>query len=277
MRLAEALQLECIRTEVEAASRREVLRRVAAVCGEAGVVAGDGEDAVYAALCEREKIGSTGFGHGVAIPHCRLDRLSSFSAGVLVLKGSVDFDSVDNEPVDIVPFLVGPAGRSRAHLTLLSCLAQLLRSRDVRRSLRSAEDPRRVLDILTGEAPSSGALSVPFERPDGAGGTRLMHVFVQDEEIFDDVLQVFAATETFSAMVLEAHESTDYLARTPLFAGFWNAEMQTFNRIIVATVKEELVNAVIRNIEYVCGRLDEREGIMVTVAPLAHVAGSLES
>jgi PTS system nitrogen regulatory IIA component len=275
MRLADALRAEYVRTGVPADSREGVLRTVAGVLGEAAGLSDETRDAVYAALCERESIGSTGFGHGVAIPHCRVEGAEGFHAGLLVLADSVEFDSVDGEPVDIVPFLVGPPDRSRAHLTLLSCLAQLLRSERVRRSVRAAQTPREAYAVLTGEAPSDGAKAAAPSPGDGQ--TRLVHVFVQDEEIFDDVLQVFAATETFSAMVLEAHESTDYLARTPLFAGFWDAEMQSFNRIIVATVKDELVNAVVRNIEYVCGRLDEREGIMVTVGPPLRVAGKLET
>ncbi len=274
MKLTDALGVDCIRTGVEAGSSNGVLRAIAELLAESGRVSKELRNSVYAGLRDREQIGSTGFGDGVAIPHCRVEGLDGFAAGVLVLDESVDFDAADGEPVDIVPFLVGPAGRAKAHLTLLSCLAQLLRSSSVRKSIRSADDPEGVFAVLTGGIPTAEPGAEPFE---SRGEMRLMHVFVQDEGIFDEVLQVFAATETYSAMVMEAHESTDYLARTPLFAGFWDGEMRAFNRIIVATVRSELVNAVIRNIEYVCGRLDEREGIMVTVSPLLIVAGSLET
>lgn len=273
MKLIDALGVDCIRTGVEAESRDGVLHAIAELLAECGRVSEELRDSVYAELRNREDIGSTGFGRGVAIPHCRVEALQAFSAGVLVLRQSVDFDAADGEPVDIVPFVVGPAGRAKAHLTLLSCLAQLLRSSSVRKSLRSADDAQEVFTVLTGEIPTAA----PGAEVSGSRGEmRLVHVFVQDEDIFDEILQVFAATETYSAMVMEAHESTDYLAKTPLFAGFWDGEMRAFNRIIIATVRDELVNAVIRNIEYVCGRLDQREGIMVTVSPLLTVAGSLE-
>ena len=272
MKLTDALRADCIRTGVRADSRDGVLEKIADVLTESGSVPESLREDVYAALRNREEIGSTGFGNGVAIPHCRVEGLDGFFAGVLLLEASVDFEAVDGEPVRIIPFLVGPDDRARAHLTLLSCLAQLLRSKEIRKSLLSSGDAGEVYGILTSGLPAEGP-----ETPAGeaGGGMRLVHVFVQEEDLFDEVLQVFAATETFSTVVLEAHESTDYLAKTPLFAGFWDAEMRTFNRVILATVKEELVNAVVRNIEYVCGRLDEREDIMVTVSPLLQVAGRL--
>lgn len=273
MKLAEVLSRDCIRTGVTASSKDQVLQLIAETLTASGRLPEELSKRVYQELRHREEIGSTGFGNGAAIPHCRVNALEDFLAGMLVIQGKgVDFDSVDGEPVRIVPYLVGPADRSRGHLSLLSSIAQLLRSRDVRRELAASESPDEVFAILTEDSSEADAAG------EGVGGQRemrLMHVFVQDEEVFDQVLQVFAAAENFSTMVLEAHESTDYLARTPLFAGFWDAEMQTFNRVIVATVKAELVNAVIRNIEFVCGKLDQRDGIMVTVAPLLQVSGSL--
>ena len=76
-------------------------------------------------------------------------------------------------------------------------------------------------------------------------------------------------------MVLEAHESTDYLMKGPFFAGFWDSSVQRFNRLIVAVVRDELVNYTVRSIEYACGDLADRDDILVTVTDLHYTLGSL--
>ena len=104
----------------------------------------------------------------------------------------------------------------------------------------------------------------------------MLHVFIQDEDLFDDLLQVFAGSESTSAMILETHESTDYMRKMPLFAGFWNTDLRHFNRMIVAVVRDELVSSTIRNIEYICGKISERDDLMITVTDLHNVLGSLD-
>ncbi len=77
-------------------------------------------------------------------------------------------------------------------------------------------------------------------------------------------------------MVVEAHESTEYLSSMPVFAGFWNSELSSFNRIIIAVVKDSLVNQTIRQIEYVSGDLAGQNEVMITVSDLHHALGSLD-
>ena len=119
--------------------------------------------------------------------------------------------------------------------------------------------------------------SSPDEDSSVQSGKKLLHVFVQDESVFDELLQVFATAETTSSMIMDADESTRYLMDIPFYAGFWNTDIQHFNRIIVSVIRNELVNATIRNIEFICGPLSERTDIMITVSDLHSVHGSLES
>ena len=130
----------------------------------------------------------------------------------------------------------------------------------------SAEDAYRT---VTGLIRTEDA--VPPRRP----GKKMVHVFVQNEDLFDDILQIFTGSESVSALVLEAHESTDYLMKGPFFAGFWDTSVQQFNRLIVAVVRDELINGVVRSIEYACGKLSERDDILVTVTDLHYTLGSL--
>jgi hypothetical protein len=145
----------------------------------------------------------------------------------------------------------------------------MLRTKDFRKQLLQCGDTEQLQDLIMSQS------YVEDETPPRRPGMKMMHVFVRNEDIFDDLLQVFASSESISALVVETHESTDFLMKSPLFAGFWNTDIRRFNRLIVAVVRDELVNATVRNIEYICGKLSERDDILLTVTDLHYVLGSL--
>jgi len=98
---------------------------------------------------ERERLGSTGVGNGVALPHARIEGLDSVIAGFARLSEPMDFDSVDGRPVDLVAFLLAPADAAGAHLRALARVSRLLRREENRSRLRSAPDAQSVFTILS--------------------------------------------------------------------------------------------------------------------------------
>lgn len=95
---------------------------------------------IYNALIAREKYGTTGFGNGIAIPHCRL-KFCKKPIGVLVkLKTPIDFDALDHQPVDLVFFLIVPEAAHDEHLNLLAQVASVLDKNAYRISLRDCQD-----------------------------------------------------------------------------------------------------------------------------------------
>ncbi|TRX76235.1 PTS IIA-like nitrogen regulatory protein PtsN [Pseudomonas mangiferae] len=91
-------------------------------------------------LIAREKLGSTGFGNGIAIPHCRLAGCASPISAVLRLEAPVDFDAIDGAPVDLLFVLLVPQAATDEHLELLRQIASMLDRGDVRERLRQAPD-----------------------------------------------------------------------------------------------------------------------------------------
>ncbi|OPL18037.1 MAG: hypothetical protein AVO35_07720 [Candidatus Aegiribacteria sp. MLS_C] len=267
--LLDALDPGLIEYRTDLSGKEGVLRRIAVLAAGSGKTGAAVEDRIFDALMERESLGSTGFGHGVAIPHCRTGSMETFMAGLLVSSEGIDFDSIDGERVRIFPFVIGPESEPRVYLRLLASIAQIFRHEDTRKAILSLRDPEEVRRLLREQA------SPKDETPPRRPGMKMMHVFVQNEEIFDDILQVFTGSDSISAMVLEARESTDYLMKGPFFDGFWDSKVQRFSRLIVAVVRDELVNSAVRSIEYVCGRLSDRDDIMVTVTDLRCTLGSL--
>ncbi|WP_339436114.1 PTS IIA-like nitrogen regulatory protein PtsN [Pseudomonas sp. EL_65y_Pfl1_R32] len=106
---------------------------------------------VYEALIAREKLGSTGFGNGIAIPHCRLKGCETPVSALLHLDHPIDFDAIDGAPVDLLFVLLVPEAATDAHLELLRQIASMLDRKDVRDKLRSASSNEALYQVVLDE------------------------------------------------------------------------------------------------------------------------------
>lgn len=107
---------------------------------------------VFDCLVGRERLGSTGLGHGIAIPHGRVKNLDRITGALVRLDQGVDFDALDGEPVDIVCALVVPPEAAEAHLQLLAFLASLFSQAEVRERLRRARSAEELYSALAEQA-----------------------------------------------------------------------------------------------------------------------------
>ncbi|KPB81075.1 PTS IIA-like nitrogen-regulatory protein PtsN [Pseudomonas syringae pv. maculicola] len=137
---------------VPGGSKKRVLEEIANLIGRE--VPGMDSDTVFTSLVAREKLGSTGFGNGIAIPHCRLPGCDEPVSAVIHLANPIDFDAIDGAPVDLLFVLLVPQAATDAHLELLRQIASMLDRADVRERLRSAKSGEAlyqvVLDVQNG-------------------------------------------------------------------------------------------------------------------------------
>lgn len=144
---------------VDAKSKKQLFQVLSAQLvstGALGACALNARD-IALSVMERERLGSTGVGSGVAIPHARLEGLDKVMALFARLETPLDYDAVDDRPVDLVIMLVAPAHAGGDHLRALAQVSRLLRRTDMRQRLRAAPNPEAVLALLkegrqTGEA-----------------------------------------------------------------------------------------------------------------------------
>ncbi|RMH52892.1 MAG: PTS sugar transporter subunit IIA [Zetaproteobacteria bacterium] len=108
-------------------------------------------DQVMELVMARERLGSTGIGHGVALPHCRMPGLTRPVVVLLRHRRGIDFDAIDGRPVHLVVLLLVPDDDDRGHLDLLARLARRLQSADLRRRLMELEDPEEVSALFREE------------------------------------------------------------------------------------------------------------------------------
>ncbi len=118
-------------------SKKQAIQELAA---RAAKLTGQNERGIFETLLQREKLGSTGIGHGVAIPHGKLVKLDKLFGLFARLDRPVDFEALDGQPVDLVFVLLAPEGAGADHLKALARIARLLRDSDIARKLRESRD-----------------------------------------------------------------------------------------------------------------------------------------
>jgi PTS system nitrogen regulatory IIA component len=154
MDLADILAEDSVLTCTGVTDKRQLFEVLADKAAEqTGLAASE----IVSALEAREELGSTGLGNGIAIPHGKLKGLSGVIAVFARLDQPIEFDAVDDQPVDLVMLLLAPVGAGADHLKALSRVARLLRTEAVVDELRSSNDIARMRDILTPSAESDCA------------------------------------------------------------------------------------------------------------------------
>jgi len=136
------------------ASKRQLFQDLAATAAEA---TGLDQAAILAALNQREKLGTTGIGEGIAIPHARVKDLGSLIGFFARLASPVDYDALDDAPVDLVFLLLAPEEATNTQLKALARIARLLRDPKICARLRGDLSAGQLYELLTGRHPVDGA------------------------------------------------------------------------------------------------------------------------
>lgn len=140
--------------DLKAGSKKQLLSELSRVAAE---VAGLHERQVFDVLVERERLGSTGLGNGIAIPHGRIAGLTRVYEVFARVHTPVDFESLDNQPVDLVYMLLAPADAGADHLKALSRVSRLLRDAPTCAKLRGSDSEAALTSVLIAPYPVSHA------------------------------------------------------------------------------------------------------------------------
>ena len=154
MRISDLLTPKSVTTRLKAANKKQALQDLAK---RAAPLMGVEERQLFETLIERERLGSTGIGNGVAVPHGRLPGLSAPRGFFARLEKPVDFEAVDNRPVDLIFLLVTPEGASGDHLKALALVSRLLRDRMRCEKLRGTDRADALYALLVDHAASDAA------------------------------------------------------------------------------------------------------------------------
>ncbi|MCV0394983.1 MAG: PTS IIA-like nitrogen regulatory protein PtsN [Rhizobiaceae bacterium] len=153
MDLSDLIETPAVMPTVRANSKKQLLQILAE---KAAAITGIPEREIFDTILQREKLGSTGVGNGVAIPHGKLPAATRITGVFARLEAPVDFDSLDDQPVDLVFLLLAPEGAGADHLKALSRIARVLRDADTVAKIRGTDNAAAIHSFLS-KAPASNA------------------------------------------------------------------------------------------------------------------------
>lgn len=153
MDLTDLVQPKAIIPNLKASSKKQVLQELAR---KAADVTGADQREIFEVLIERERLGTTGVGHGIAIPHGKLPKLDRLQGVFAKMDQPIAFDAIDDEPVDLIFLLLAPESAGADHLKALARVSRLLRDQSVCTKLRGCESADAIY-ALFGEATASHA------------------------------------------------------------------------------------------------------------------------
>ena len=154
MEISDLLTPQAVIAKLRATSKKQVLQELAKRASE---LVGEHERAIFDVLLERERLGTTGVGGGVAIPHGKLASLPRMLGVFARLEKPVDFESIDEQPVDLIFMLLAPASAGADHLKALARVSRLLRDRKICEKLRGSDTADALYALLTEHAANSHA------------------------------------------------------------------------------------------------------------------------
>jgi len=153
MDLPSLLTPDAVRVVSDVTSKKRLMQKIAEI---ASTLVDVPQSGIFDALQERESLGPTGVGKGVALPHARLPGLEAVHGAFLRLEHPIDFDSVDRQPVDIVFALFAPSDSGVDHLKALALVSRTLRDEALCNKLRANSDPITLHTLITdGKAPQA--------------------------------------------------------------------------------------------------------------------------
>lgn len=151
MNIMEFLDAKAVTCDVKSQAKDTVIKEMVALLAEAGSIKEKDTEKIVAILLEREALGSTGIGHGVAIPHGKSNCVTSLISAFGVSKSGMNFDSLDGEPVRLFFLLLAPEDSAGPHLKALARISRLLKDKHFRETLIAAKDEKLLVKIIRDE------------------------------------------------------------------------------------------------------------------------------
>ncbi|MCW8836637.1 MAG: PTS IIA-like nitrogen regulatory protein PtsN [Rhodospirillales bacterium] len=154
MEITDLISPKAVVADLKATSKKQALQELATLASE---LTGLHERAIFDVLLERERLGTTGIGNGIAIPHGKLPQLERLYGVFARLSKPINFDSIDDQPVDLIFLLLAPESAGADHLKALARVSRLLRDKAACEKLRGSENPEALFALLTEESEKNAA------------------------------------------------------------------------------------------------------------------------
>ncbi len=154
MEIADLISTDSVIADLRATSKKQALQDLSQ---KAAAITGLHERAIFDVLMERERLGTTGVGNGIAIPHGKMANLDRLYGLFARLERPIDFQSIDERPVDLIFLLLAPETAGADHLKALARVSRLLRDKNICEKLRGTDEVEALYALLTEAAANQAA------------------------------------------------------------------------------------------------------------------------
>jgi nitrogen PTS system EIIA component len=269
MSLSEIIKLECCEVDFVATDKDQAMHKLAALLRRSRELRDFTEDKIYNSLKEREDMGSTGFSHGIAIPHCQLEGLEKFVISIAVSKKGINFDSLDKKKSKIFITIVGPKTQRNEHLKLLAATSHILKEPGVVDNLIQTTTKINLYEEFLRNAANG------VEKISRKGQDKLMILIVKDENIMQDITEVFIEYGIQESTIINSQQMENLLSNVPLFMGFFNftGDKAPTSKLIFVKISKDHINAIIKGLEDIFGDLDSYSDLGIMVLDLFYSKG----
>lgn len=269
MNLAEIIKLESCVIDLQAKDKDAALKNIAALFKRSIEDPKITQEMIYEGLSSREKLGSTGFANGIAMPHCQIEMLEKFYVSLAICPAGVDFDSIDHKKSKIFVSIIGPSGQQDSHLQLLAAFSRILREPGVANNLLKAKSRINLYEEMLMHADKNHGLT------SYKGTDKLLMLFVLDDDIMDDITETFIEYGVQEAVVIDASNMDSLVSKVPLFMGFFNftADKSFAAKVVLAKISADHINAITVGLEDVFGDLDNFAGLKLLAIDLFYSKG----
>jgi len=275
MDVSRILSVDGCSVHLGAKNAQEVLEELTGLIMKSPAASELTSERIVEGLRLREELGSTGFGDGVAIPHCKLPGMKDFVLALGISSAGVSFHAMDKRSVHIFCCIVGPEDDTEGHLRLLAASARVLALGRARYELIRSETPFALREVfLYHTAP---ATSLDESSP---GRTqKLLMIIVQEEKTYSEIMELFLELGVVGAVTTEANMMGPVLSNVPIFAGFMDVlgRSRPEPKTVCVLVPEDSLDAIVASIEEITGDLDTHRGACIIVISPDLVRGNLET
>ncbi len=275
MKLKETLDPGSCSTNLEARTRDDAMVRMAGLLAANPAAEGVPSGEIVQGLLEREKLGSTGVGDGVAIPHCRIDSMKDFALALAVCRRGLGWNAIDGRSVHIICAIVGPGDATDEHLRILAGAARVLGKGKARHEILNSDTT-----FAMREAFLYHLVPVTSRLEEGRRDKRKLVILVlQEEETYNRVMELFLEGGIEGSVTINASMMGTVLSSVPLFAGFMDVlgRSRPEPRVVLTLLAEDRVDEMVSEIEGITGELDTHRGACIIVSDPLIIRGSLET
>ncbi|HHE39357.1 MAG TPA: PTS sugar transporter subunit IIA, partial [Candidatus Cloacimonetes bacterium] len=266
---SEVVKLECCDINFQAKNKEEALKKISELLVKTSDLKDIGEEKIYQALKEREDQGSTGFGKGIAIPHCQLEETEKFVISIAINKKGTEFECLDKKKAKIFITIVGPKTNRSGHLQLLAKVSRILKEPGVLEHLLKATSKIGLYEDFIRNAVDE-VTEISKKEKD-----KLMLMIVKDDEIMQDISELFIEYGIQDATILESQKMENLLSNVPLFLGFFDftGGKSPYSKIILLKINKEYIHAIVKGLEDIFGDLDNYTDLSIMVLDIFYAKG----